>query len=142
MLSGLRFTKKSNYDQPRFHNRLQFLGTHNLRQTKQNNATPGILQIRQDKSWKVGSAGMHDAKEGPEPISAIQSLRLDLPPSCVEFCPVHPSYLLIGTYNLQKEEDTPAADEGADDGLPAAGQVKAQNRNGSIVVFRMTDKAL
>jgi len=131
--------QKSNYDQPRFHN-----GCSSSAPTTPDrpNKTPGILQIRQDKSWKIGSAGMHDAKEGPEPISAIQSLRLDLPPSCVEFCPVHPSYLLIGTYNLQKEEDTPAVDEGADDGLPAAGQVKAQNRNGSIVVFRMTDKAL
>ncbi|KAK3346240.1 hypothetical protein B0T25DRAFT_272984 [Lasiosphaeria hispida] len=84
----------------------------------------------------------------PEPVSSLQSLQLDLPPSCVEFCPAFPSYFLVGTYHLQKDDETTTTEtanstigeEGEDD--RPTGPVKPQNRNGSIIVFRILDKTL
>ncbi|ROW01808.1 hypothetical protein VPNG_07818 [Cytospora leucostoma] len=82
-------------------------------------------------------------------ISSSQSMQLDLPPSCVEFCPAHPSYFLVGTYNLQKEEngDNDEGDAGGpkskedDNEEPgeaeeAAGK-RSQTRTGSIMVFQL-----
>ncbi|KAK1826855.1 hypothetical protein QBC39DRAFT_363398 [Podospora conica] len=70
------------------------------------------------------------------PISSLKSLQLDLPPSCVEFCPAFPSYFVVGTYNLQKDEDA-SGTEGENDTGP-----KTQNRNGSLVVFRVDGQEL
>jgi diphthamide biosynthesis protein 7 len=62
-------------------------------------------------------------------IVSRQSLMLDLPPSCLEFSPLYPSYFLVGTYNLQKsdkeEEEAHQSSE-----VP-------QKRNGSIVVYNL-----
>ena len=93
---------------------------------------------------KVGrSADMADSTGELEPIPSTQSLQLDLPPSCVEFCPAHPSYFLVGTYNLQKDEEARVADDEQDhDESQAAGPAKPQTRNGSIVAFRLTDNNL
>ncbi|KAI1863669.1 hypothetical protein JX265_008886 [Neoarthrinium moseri] len=59
---------------------------------------------------------------------------LELPPSCIEFCPAHPSYFVVGTYNLQKEE-ADAARDGAAQGEQPTNQ--PQTRTGSLVVFRL-----
>lgn len=78
------------------------------------------------------------------PIAPTQSVQLDLPPSCVEFCPAFPSYFLIGTYNLQKD-DAPAPesdDGGGDDAFQSATPAKTQSRNGSVIVFRLANKTL
>ncbi|KAI0015850.1 hypothetical protein F4780DRAFT_762290 [Xylariomycetidae sp. FL0641] len=80
-------------------------------------------------------------------ISPLQSLTLDLPPSCIEFCPAHPDYFVIGTYNLQKEEssaDTGTAseqdlDDDGEEHQPATATKKTQSRNGSLVVFRLSE---
>ncbi|KAI0481912.1 hypothetical protein GGR56DRAFT_617779 [Xylariaceae sp. FL0804] len=80
-------------------------------------------------------------------ISPLQSLTLDLPPSCIEFCPAHPDYFIIGTYNLQKEEssaDTGTAseqdlDNDSEEHQPATATKKTQSRNGSLVVFRLSE---
>lgn len=83
-------------------------------------------------------------------ISSSQSMQLDLPPSCIEFCPVHPSYFLVGTYNLQKEEGDDgdagdlgeSKDKGEDEDTEKyeveqeEGQM-SQSRTGSIIVFRL-----
>ncbi|KAK8053392.1 WD-40 repeat-containing protein [Apiospora saccharicola] len=75
-------------------------------------------------------------------ISSRKSLTLDLPPSCIEFCPASPQHFVVGTYNLQKEE-APAEDgnAGSDDDADAdATQVatrQGQNRNGSLIVFQL-----
>lgn len=69
-------------------------------------------------------------------ISPLQTLVLDLPPSCVEFCPAHPDYFIIGTYNLEAAEN--AADKEAE--VPASGNVQA--RTGSLVLFRLQDGSL
>ncbi|KAK0764614.1 hypothetical protein N5P37_002080 [Trichoderma harzianum] len=70
------------------------------------------------------------------PIASLQSLVLDLPPSCAEFCPAHPEYLVVGTYNLQKDDTEPASaqEEGDHDDSAAP---KPQNRNGSLIVLKV-----
>ncbi|KAI0389346.1 hypothetical protein F5Y17DRAFT_449338 [Xylariaceae sp. FL0594] len=75
-------------------------------------------------------------------IKSARSLTLDLPPSCIEFCPAYPEYFVVGTYNLQKDTVLEAEESGApnkDDGHPNA--VKPQTRNGSLVVFRLAKDA-
>lgn len=57
-------------------------------------------------------------------VASKASLALDLPPSCVQFCPSHAAYLVTGTYNLQ--QDSPGTCTGA-----------PQARNGSLVVVRI-----
>lgn len=66
-------------------------------------------------------------------IASKVSLTLDLPPSCVQFCPAHPEYLIIGTYNLQRDESDNAE-------VSSGGEKKSQSRNGSLVVYK-TDGA-
>ncbi|KAL2880889.1 hypothetical protein SGCOL_003916 [Colletotrichum sp. CLE4] len=69
-------------------------------------------------------------------ITSKQSLILDLPPSCIEFCSSHPSYFVVGTYNLVKEEETTTElSENAD----VAVLKKPQNRNGSLIVYQLVD---
>lgn len=74
-------------------------------------------------------------------ISSSQSIVLDLPPSCIEFCPAHPSYFLVGTYNLQKEEgeggDVGEEDEEEESDVEKEEDKRSQNRTGSIIVFRL-----
>ncbi|RKU45632.1 hypothetical protein DL546_000817 [Coniochaeta pulveracea] len=64
-------------------------------------------------------------------ITSRRSLTLDLPPSCLEFSPLFPSYFLIGTYNLHKNEDDTAASSS-----------EPQRRDGSIVVYRLAEDEL
>lgn len=53
---------------------------------------------------------------------------LDLPPCCLEFCPLYPDALVVGTYNLLKY--------GFDASLPGdSGQV----RHGSLILYRMDE---
>ncbi|KAI4597820.1 hypothetical protein KJ359_004097 [Pestalotiopsis sp. 9143b] len=66
-------------------------------------------------------------------IRSLVTLTLDLPPSCIEFCPAYPDYFVIGTYDLQKEE---AALAGGDDDESNVQQ--SQTRHGSLVTFRLT----
>jgi diphthine methyl ester acylhydrolase len=55
-------------------------------------------------------------------LSSKSSLVLDLPPSCVEFCPADSGVFVVGTYNLEREE---------------AIESTHQSRNGSLVVFAL-----
>ena len=90
---------------------------------------------------------------GPEQVS------LALPPSCIEFCPAHPDYLLVGTYNLQEdgEDYTGTANvpgdekktqgsvelkDEPDDGQESMPARKEQSRNGSLVLFRRENNLL
>ncbi|KAK3322099.1 hypothetical protein B0H66DRAFT_553350 [Apodospora peruviana] len=82
-----------------------------------------------------------------EPVSSIQSLQLHLPPSCLEFCSTHPSYFLVGTYNLQKDEEAAVVHDDADEDKdeqestqPAS--AKAQSRNGSIITFQLVNERI
>ncbi|XXH01123.1 pre-rRNA processing [Hypoxylon texense] len=70
-------------------------------------------------------------------IIPLRSLTLDLPPSCIEFCPAHPDFFIVGTYNLQKEEEESAVEVPLED--EEQQQTKhVQTRNGSLVVFQLT----
>lgn len=73
--------------------------------------------------------------ELPAPVSSRESLVLDLPPCCVQFCPSHPQYFVIGTYNLEKDEN--AGDQGSEtSGDNSVSETRThQNRNGSLVVY-------
>ncbi|KAI1478566.1 hypothetical protein F4774DRAFT_385356 [Daldinia eschscholtzii] len=73
-------------------------------------------------------------------ITPLKSLTLDLPPSCVEFCPSHPDYFVVGTYNLQKEDKTEAdITTETDDEIQQV--KKTQTRNGSLVLFKLLKTA-
>ncbi|KAH7625914.1 hypothetical protein B0T09DRAFT_315082 [Sordaria sp. MPI-SDFR-AT-0083] len=104
---------------------------------------------------------MGDSSENwPEPVSSLQSMQLDLPPSCIEICPSAPSYFLIGTYNLEGYEGPAAAvsqsteakeveekdeehDDHDDSEATVIGEKKGpQNRDGSILTFQLVDDQL
>ena len=88
-------------------------------------------------------------------INSLKSITLELPPSCIEFCPAHPDYFVVGTYNLQKEEcsgrdrdDTAAAEEENHDnddedddggGAPRQQAKQPQSRNGSLLLFSLEE---
>jgi hypothetical protein len=87
---------------------------------------------------------------------------LDLPPSCIEFLPLglkenKPSYFVVGTYNLQTEDETPAVDKEDvfDTGLSVEDKAsnearsvvsdelpKSQSRDGSLNLFRIEEDNL
>ncbi|KAI1462990.1 uncharacterized protein F4812DRAFT_448492 [Daldinia caldariorum] len=77
-------------------------------------------------------------------ITPLKSLTLDLPPSCIEFCPSHPDYFVVGTYNLQKEDkdETGAEADITTEADDEPQQIKkAQTRNGSLVLFKLLNIA-
>lgn len=77
---------------------------------------------------------------GGEVISSTQSMTLDLPPSCVEFCPSHPSFFVVGTYYLEKtDEGTQNNKNDGEEELSETKTAQPQSRNGSIIVFRLQD---
>ncbi|RGP78511.1 wd repeat-containing 85 like [Fusarium longipes] len=81
---------------------------------------------------------MDDAKV----ISPEVSLTLGLPPSCIQFCPAHPDLFVVGTYNLEKnEEDVQEGNgdgDGDDDDDEHPKTIKTpQSRNGSLLVFKV-----
>lgn len=86
-----------------------------------------------------------DVPEG-EAISSLQSLILDLPPSCIEFCPAHPEYFVVGTYYLERTADAPVEevqptgdDDDCNEDVSEAKAASPQSRNGSVIVFRLQD---
>lgn len=66
-------------------------------------------------------------------LESTQSLTLDLPPSCLQFCRKYPDCFVLGTYNLQREE-------GGSDEAEDSTEKKAQSRNGSLLVFSIGDE--
>lgn len=81
------------------------------------------------------------ADEG-EKIRSLQSMILDLPPSCVEFCPRYPSHFLVGTYYLETSEAEVKDTEKNNDGDEIEVEVEAkqaQSKSGSIIVFELED---
>ncbi|EQK97918.1 WD40 repeat-like-containing domain protein [Ophiocordyceps sinensis CO18] len=63
-------------------------------------------------------------------VTSKTSLTLDMPPSCMQFCPSDPTCFLVGTYNLHQQDD-----QNALVGAP-------QGRDGSLIVFRIDDDQL
>ncbi|KAK3384785.1 hypothetical protein B0H63DRAFT_542766, partial [Podospora didyma] len=79
-----------------------------------------------------------------ESVSSLSSRALELPPSCIEFCKAFPSYFLVGTYNLQKDEDATAPEgiDAEDEDSRTPVPAKAQSRNGSIILFEVTGSGI
>jgi diphthamide biosynthesis protein 7 len=78
-----------------------------------------------------------------EATKSLISTTLDLPPSCIEFSPIHPELFVVGTYNLEKQE-TDNDDEWEDVDGPAqtATAKKPQERNGSLILFKLENDEL
>lgn len=72
-------------------------------------------------------------------IPSITRLELDLPPSCIAFCPTQPSLFVVGTYHLHREQDTKKGatqgDEDAKGSSPVAGG--QQRRSGTLDLFQL-----
>jgi diphthamide biosynthesis protein 7 len=66
-------------------------------------------------------------------IQSLDSFKLDLPPSCIDFFPLNPQYAVIGTYNLEKQDDQESAGSAPHDG----NRIKGQQRNGSLILVRV-----
>ena len=111
-----------------------------------------LLSVFEEKKKKKKKHDEHlYMADSGVPIASIQTLELELPPSCIEFCIAHPCYFVVGTYNLQKEEEGEAL-SGVGDGSPKAEAdrdgssnspdvvKKPQSRNGSLVVFQVIDR--
>ncbi|PGH23828.1 hypothetical protein AJ80_02076 [Polytolypa hystricis UAMH7299] len=64
---------------------------------------------------------------GSEPVHSLLTIFLKQPPSCLEFCPTAPNYLVIGTYLLQetKLEDS---------------ESPQQTKTGSVQLFQLDPK--
>ena len=73
-------------------------------------------------------------------ISSIHSIKLDLPPSCIEFSPFHPESFVVGTYYLEPESEashmTSIQSKDAEIGRPA------QDRSGSLMLFNLNGQKL
>lgn len=67
-------------------------------------------------------------------IDSLQTLTLDLPPSCIEFWSRDTRYAVVGTYNLEKEDG-----QGLSDPAQHEGPKKSQQRNGSLILVRVRD---
>lgn len=79
------------------------------------------------------------ADEGGK-ITSFQSMILDLPPSCIEFCPSYPSHFLVGTYYLEtSEEEKKETETDSDEDEARVEAKKAQSKSGSILVFELKD---
>ncbi|KEQ99472.1 hypothetical protein AUEXF2481DRAFT_972 [Aureobasidium subglaciale EXF-2481] len=73
-------------------------------------------------------------------VTSIQSLILDLPPSCIEFCPAAHDYFIVGTYYLEKKEQDSSTEnvvEEDDDEKSEEVDKKPQTRTGSLILFEI-----
>ncbi|KAI0880949.1 WD40-repeat-containing domain protein [Annulohypoxylon maeteangense] len=71
-------------------------------------------------------------------IPPLRSLTLDLPPSCIEFCPGQPEYFVVGTYNLQRGSEDPGTVAGVDEETDQQATKSVQTRDGSLILFKLT----
>ncbi|KFY44128.1 hypothetical protein V494_01614 [Pseudogymnoascus sp. VKM F-4513 (FW-928)] len=68
---------------------------------------------------------------------------LDLPPSCIEFSQASPEYFVVGTYNLEKDDaEEPQNDQENDEDDKSKVEVKTQERNGSLILYRLENDEL
>lgn len=72
-------------------------------------------------------------------ITSIKSLVLDLPPSCIEFCPTSRDYFVVGTYFLEKKEQDASVENatGEEEEKSEDTDKKPQTRTGSLILFKV-----
>ena len=71
-------------------------------------------------------------------ISSNHSTTLDLPPSCVEFSPLHDCFV-VGTYYLEPDDGSGSTQRNDDD---QSKRPPAQDRSGSLVLFSLSNDNL
>lgn len=82
-----------------------------------------------------------DTTDNVYSIPSNHSLILDLPPSCIEFSPLHPDSFVVGTYFLEPVSEaasqTTSTQEGKGDD-----EIKrpVQDRRGSLMLFNLNDQ--
>lgn len=76
-------------------------------------------------------------------IASTQTLTLDLPPSCIAFCPAQSDLFVVGTYFLHPQAK-PSPNSGAVDGAVDADDEKEDDnrpveakRTGSLILFHL-----
>ncbi|EME81522.1 uncharacterized protein MYCFIDRAFT_119031, partial [Pseudocercospora fijiensis CIRAD86] len=78
-------------------------------------------------------------------VDAVCSLTLDLPPSCIAFCPNQSNFFVVGTYYLHGKEqqgdvreanNAEPPSEDPKNTPPSAGE-SAQKRTGSLILFQL-----
>ena len=72
---------------------------------------------------------IHQNGEGVRTIHSYRNLILDLPPSCLEFSPLHPEYFVVGTYSLDNTGENQSS------GTSSEGQ----DRSGSLLLFQLEE---
>lgn len=75
-------------------------------------------------------------------IKPLISTTLDLPPSCIEFSQASPNYFVVGTYNLEKDDDLVEEPLHEQDDDEAKEVKKGQERNGSLILYRYENDEL
>ena len=71
-----------------------------------------------------------------ETLPSRQTVELDLPPSCIDFCDDHPRSCVVGTYYLEPQttsQTTPLQQRDDQNERPA------QKRRGSLTLFRFNN---
>lgn len=76
----------------------------------------------------------------PQQIPSIDTLFLDIPPSCIEFSHLHPEYFVIGTYQLQnpkqEEQGESQVETQSNEVTPTE---RFQERTGSVILCYIHD---
>jgi len=83
-------------------------------------------------------------------IPSVYSTVLELPPSCIEFWPMNPDYFVVGTYHLEKiaakSDDARIqlsnSDTNVNDTTEGDNEATQQNRDGSIMLFRLNGQTV
>lgn len=81
-----------------------------------------------------------DTSDDVPSIRSDHSIILDLPPSCIEFSPLHSESFVVGTYYLETESGTShtTSIQQNDDQIKSS----VQNRRGSLMLFVLQDQNL
>lgn len=73
------------------------------------------------------------------PTKSKQTVFLEKPPCCIEFCPANSNYFIVGTYNLRIDADNADNADTTDVAAVRPSELDAglgeQQRDGSLVVY-------
>lgn len=79
-------------------------------------------------------------------VTSLSRLTLDLPPSCIAFCPTAPQFFVVGTYFLHPTNDekqhTDRGAHGTHDGEDSSSETvptSQQRRCGSLILFQLAE---
>ncbi|KAG5937897.1 hypothetical protein E4U60_001626 [Claviceps pazoutovae] len=80
-----------------------------------------------------------------KPIASTAHVTLDLPPSCVQFCPSDDRFFVVGTYNLEKDSAQTRSVVALDQNSHEEEDLNfsaPQSRNGSLLLFLIDGSSL